>query len=64
MHFLTVDEYAPFVRLVKTHENIHQGRLTRSVLSNQRQDLALGNLQGDVITCQDSREALGDVFHP
>ena len=50
-------------RLIQAEENAHQRGLARAVLSQQSEDLALFQLQGDVIVCLDSGEYLGNVEH-
>ena len=50
-------------RLIQTEKDAHQRGLARAVLSQQSVDLALFQLQGNVIVCLDSGEYLGNVEH-
>ena len=49
--------------LVKAKQHRHQRGLTRAVLAQQRMDLTLTQLQGDVIIGDDTGELFGDVQH-
>ena len=50
-------------RLIQAEKDAHQRGLARAVLSEQSVDLALFQLQGDVIVRLDPREYLGNVEH-
>ncbi|MPM74118.1 hypothetical protein SDC9_121103 [bioreactor metagenome] len=64
VNFLPVDEDPSFIWLVETHQDVHQGCLSSTVLANQSQDFSLFYGEGDVITGKHSGKALGDVLHP
>ena len=51
------------LRLIQTEQDAHQRGLARAVLAEQRVDLALFQLQGDVVVRDDAGEPLGDVQH-
>ena len=50
-------------RLIQAEKNAHQRGLARAVLSEQSVDLALFQLQGNVIVCLDPGEYFGNVEH-
>ena len=50
-------------RLIEAEQNAHQRGLARAVLPQQRMDLALFQLQGDIVVGDDPGESLGDVQH-
>ena len=50
------------VRVVEPVEDVHQGRLPRSVLAEKRVHLAVLELEVDVVVGDDPREALGDAL--
>ena len=52
-----------FLRLVQAEQDAHQSRLSCTVFAQKRMDLALSELQGNIIICDDTRELLGDVQH-
>ena len=51
------------LRLIEAEQNAHQRGLARAVLPQQRMDLALFQLQGDIVVGDDPGESLGDVQH-
>ena len=51
------------VRVIDPGEHVHQGGLAAAVLPQQGQDLALVELQVDVVVGHHGAEALGDVLH-
>ena len=53
----------PLVGVVDAGEHVHQGSFTAAVLAQQRQDLALVQLQIDGVVGHHRTEALCDVFH-
>ena len=57
-----VDEDFALVRRVQAHQDVHQGRLARAVLADERQHLALAHGERDVAAREDAGEALGDVL--
>ena len=51
------------LRLVKAEEHAHQGRFACAVFAEQRVDLALSELQSDIIVGDNTGESLGDIKH-
>ena len=51
------------VRVVEPVEDVHQRRLAGAVLAEQGVDLALPQVEVDVVVRDDAREALRDVAH-
>jgi hypothetical protein len=60
---LAVEQDLPGVRLVEAVEDVHQRRLAGAVLAQQRVDLALLNVERDVVVGNDAREHLADPSH-
>ncbi len=52
-----------FFRLVQAEQNAHQRAFPGAVFTQQRVNLALAQLQGDVVVGDDAGEPLGDVQH-
>ena len=50
-------------RLVHAEQHAHQRGLSGAVFSQQRVDLAPLQLERDVVVCDNSRKALGDIQH-
>src|SRR5487761_2249824 len=50
------------VRLVKARKHLDQRRLSAAVLAKQRDDLACGNLESDVVQYDSAGEALREVL--
>ena len=50
-------------RLIQAEQHAHQRGFARAVFAQQRVDLALAQLQGDIVVGYDAGEALGDVQH-
>ena len=50
-------------RLVQAEQHAHQRGLSGAVFSQQRVDLAPLQLERDVVVCDNSRKALGDIQH-
>ena len=57
---LAVDADLTLVGVVQPVEDVHQGRLPRSVLTEQRVDLAAAEIEVDVVVGEDARKGLGD----
>ena len=53
----------PLLRLIQSEQHTHQGGFPGAVFSQQRMDLALFELQGNVIIGDNSRKPLCDVQH-
>jgi hypothetical protein len=62
MHRPAVQGDGPGVGLVESGQDVHEGRLARPVLADQRQHLAAPDLQGHVVAGQDAGKALGDAL--
>ena len=60
---LARDHDLALVRVVEPVEDVHQGRLAGTVLAEQRVDLALAQVEVDVVVGHGARKALGDVAH-
>ena len=60
---LAVFQYFALFRLVKTEKNAHKSRFSRSVFAEQGMNLALFQLQGNVVVGNDSGKPFGDVKH-
>ena len=60
---LAVFQYFALFRLVKTEKNAHKSRFSRSVFAEQGMNLALFQLQGDIVVCDDARKYLCDIPH-
>ena len=58
---LAVDQDLAFVGAVEAVEHLHDGALARAVFAQQRQDLALADLHGDVLVGDDLGEVLADI---
>ena len=58
-----VDEDLALVRAREPVEDVHQGRLARAVLAEQRVDLTRADVQVDRLVGDDARIALGDAPH-
>ena len=58
---LAVDQDLALVRLQKAIEDVHEGRLARAVLPEQRVDLPRLHGEVDVIVSDEVTEALGDA---
>ena len=58
---LALEEDPAVVRVVEAVEDVHQGRLPRAVLAQERVHLSLPEVEVDVVVRDDSREALGDA---
>ena len=63
LDFFSVFLDRTLLRLVQTKEHAHQGRFTGAVFAQQGMDLALAQLQGDIVVGFDTGEFLGDVQH-
>ena len=63
LHLLAVHVDLAFLGLVQTEQNTHQRGLTGAILTQQSVDLALFQLEGNVVVGNDTGEALGDVQH-
>ena len=57
-----VHQDAPLVRLVQAGQDVHERGLARTVLADQRVDLAAPHRQRDPVAGQHAREALGDAL--
>ena len=55
-----VDGDRPFIRALHAVEDLHQGRLARTVLADDRVHGATPHREGDVLVGDDTWEALGD----
>ena len=53
----------PLLRLIEAEQHAHERALAGAVLTEERVDLALPQLKGDVVIGDDTREPLGDVQH-
>jgi hypothetical protein len=53
----------PLFRPVKAKQNAHQGGLSGTVFAQQSMDLALFQLERDVVVGYDARKPFGDVKH-
>ena len=62
-HGLPVNVDLPFVRKINAGEHVHQCGFAAAVFPQQRQDLALMQLQVHGIVGHDLSEALGNVLH-
>ena len=62
-HRLALDQDLALVGVVEPVEDVHQGRLPRAVLAEERVDLALAEVEADVVVRDDPGEALRDVPH-
>ena len=60
---LTVDEDVTLVGLLEPVQDLHQGGLAGSVLSEKRVDLAAVDVEVDMIVCEHPREPLHDAAH-
>ena len=60
---LAVEPDLALVGLVEAVEDVHQRRLARAVLAQQRMHLALPQVEVDVVVGDDAREALRDAPH-
>ena len=57
LHRLARDHDLALVRVVEPVEDVHQGRLAGAVLAEQRVDLALAEVEVDVVVGDDARES-------
>ena len=55
--------YLAFLRLIQAEEHAHQRRLTRTVLTEQSVNLALAELQRNIVVCDYSGKFLGYAEH-
>ena len=62
-HGVPLDHDLALVGVVEPVEDVHQRRLAGAVLAEQRVDLALEQVEADVVVGDDPREALRDVPH-
>ena len=62
-HGLAVDVDLTLVGEVDTGEHIHQRRLAAAVFTEQRQDLALVQLQVDGMICHNLTKPLRNILH-
>jgi len=60
---LVVDVDLALVRVVDAGEHVHKRGLAAAVFTQQRQNLALVNVQPALVVCRHRSEALGDVSH-
>ena len=60
---LAVLEDLTLLRLIQAEQHAHQRALACTVLAQQGMDLALSQLQGNVVVGLDARELLGDMEH-
>ena len=60
---LTVQQDLPLVGFGKAVEDVHERRLARAVLAEQRVDLAGTHIEVDVIVGDDARISLGHAAH-
>ena len=60
---LPFDQDLALVRPVEAVEDVHQRRLARAVLAEQRVHLALAQVEVDVVVRDDAREPLRDAPH-
>src|SRR6185437_7730692 len=60
---LAVEEDLPGVGAVEPVQDVHQRRLARAVLPEQRMHLAAPHIERDVVVRDDSRELLADAPH-
>ncbi len=63
LHRLAGDDDLALVGVVQPVEDVHQRRLAGTVLAEQRVDLALPQVEVDVVVRDGAREALRDVAH-
>ena len=63
LHRLAGDHDLALVGVVQPVEDVHQRRLAGTVLAEQRVDLALPQVEVDVVVRDDARKALRDVAH-
>ena len=52
-----------FLGLIQTEQHAHQRGFTGAVFTQECVDLALAQLEGDIVVCDDSGETLGDIEH-
>ena len=64
LHLVAVDEDLPRVRLVESGQDLHQGRLPRTVVADQSEHLARADVERDVLERSHDAEALADVLDP
>ena len=62
-HAKPMDEDLPIVWEKNPTEDLHQGRLSSAVFSNQGQNLAPPQLERNIAQGDDAREPLGDSAH-
>ena len=62
-HLLALDQDLALVGVVEPVEDVHQRRLPRAVLAEERMDLAFDEIEADVVVRDDPGEALRDVPH-
>src|SRR5712691_444148 len=62
-HGYALDEGRPIVGLVQAGEDVHQRALAGAVLPEQRVDLAVAQVEIDMIVRDEAREALDDPVH-
>ena len=60
--FAILPDFA-FLRLIQAEKDAHQRRFARAVLTQQRVDFAVAQLEGDVVIGNDAGKALGDMQH-
>ena len=63
MHGLAVDLDGAALGLIHSEQNAHQRRLARAVFAEQCMNLALADLQGDLIAGDDPGEGLDNILH-
>ena len=63
LYFLAVLFNDALFGLVHTEQYAHQRGFAGTVFAQQGMDLALAQLQGDIVICLDARKFLGDVQH-
>ena len=63
VHLFAVLADLALLGLVEAEEHAHEGALASAVLPQERVDLALFQLQGDIVIGHDAGETLGDVEH-
>ncbi len=60
------EQVAAAVRLIEAAEDVHQGRFTRARSADHRHEVALLDLQADIVKCFDLRtpqmKGLADIF--
>ena len=49
--------------LIQTKQDAHEGRFAGAVFPQQRMDLSMPQLQGDIIVGDDTRKTLGNMQH-